>query len=175
MASDLHAAGIMPSFLVLETPLWEIVLRGSAVYVGLAAVIRLIPKRHTGNVSPNDLIALIIVGTLAADAIVGDAKTMTDVFLMAVVILVWDYLFNLFEFRFPRFRKIAQDSPTLLVHDGTVLKKNLDKEKLTEEELAANLRRQGVEDVSRVRLAILEAEGHISVIRKDPQPTQGAG
>jgi hypothetical protein len=36
---------------------------------------RVIPKRHTGNVSPNDLIALIIVGALAADAILGDARS----------------------------------------------------------------------------------------------------
>jgi uncharacterized membrane protein YcaP (DUF421 family) len=47
----------------------------SSVYLATAVIMRVIPKRHTGNVSPNDLIALIIVGALAADAILGDARS----------------------------------------------------------------------------------------------------
>lgn len=157
----------MGELFALEMPLWEILLRGTAVYLGLAVVLRLIPKRQAGNVSPNDMIALVVVGSLAADAIVGDARAMPDVFLMVVVVLLWDYAFNLLEFHFPRWRRVAQDSPTLLIHQGKVLKQNLAKEKLTEQELAAHLRKQGIEDPGRVKQAILEADGHISVIEKD--------
>lgn len=156
----------MPDALTLEMSIWEIVVRASAVYLATALIMRLIPKRHTGNVSPNDLIALIIVGALAADAIIGQADTMVDILLMLAVILLWDYLFNLFEFYFPRFRRIAQDSPTLLIHNGRVLEANLRREKLTEEELKGSLRKQGIEDMRRVKQAILEVDGHISVIEK---------
>ena len=74
-------------------------------------------------------VALVIVGSLAADAMIGDAKTITDIFLMLVVVLLWDYLLNLLEYHFPGFRKIAQDSPTLLIHNGKILKENLRREK----------------------------------------------
>ena len=151
----------------LETPFWEIVGRGTAVYLAMALVLRIVPKRHTGNLSPNDLIALIVVGNLAGIAIVGEAKAMMDILLMLVVVLVWDYLFNLAEYYFPRMRRIDQDSPTLLIHKGVLLKENLRKEKLTEQELAANLRKQGVADIERVEQAILEVDGQISVIKKD--------
>jgi uncharacterized membrane protein YcaP (DUF421 family) len=156
----------MPESLTLEMPLWEIVARASAVYLATAVIMRLIPKRHTGNVSPNDLIALIIVGALAADAILGDAKSTLDILLMVAIILLWDYAFNVLEFYFPRFRQIAQDSPTLLIHNGRLLEKNLRREQLTEEELQASLRKQGIEDIGRVKQAILEVDGHISVIEK---------
>lgn len=153
--------------MALETPLWEIFGRATLVYFALAVVIRLIPKRHTGNVSPNDLIALIIVGSLAADAIIGDAGTLLDALLMACVILLWDYAFNLLEYYVPRFRRVAQDSPTLLIHNGELVKAALRKEKLTEEELAASLRKHGVADIARVKQAVLEVDGQISVIEKD--------
>lgn len=157
----------MNEMFLLETPLWEIATRGTAVYLIIALVLRLSPKRHIGNVSPNDMIALIIVGTLVADAIVGSAKTATDILLMVMVVLFWDYLINIAEYYFPRARCFAQDSPTLLIHNGVLLHDNLRKEKLTEEELSAHLRKQGVIDIVEVKQAVLEVDGHISVIKKD--------
>lgn len=157
----------MAEWLLPETPLWTIAVRGTLVYLVLALVVRFIPKRHTGNLSPNDLIALVVVGNLAGSAIVGDTKGTVDILLLAVVVLLWDYVFNLLEYRFPRLRRIVQDSPTLLIHNGTVIEANLRKEKLTEQELAASLRKQGVADVERVKQAVLEADGKISVVEKD--------
>lgn len=152
---------------VLETPLWEIFARGTVVYIAIAVILRLVPQRQTGNIAPNDMIALVIIGTLAADAIVGEAKTLLDLLLMILVIIFWDYASNLAEFYFPRFRKVAQHSPTLLIYKGKMLKKNLRKEKITEEELLANLRLHGISDLAKVQQAILEAEGEISFIERD--------
>lgn len=150
-----------------QLPLWEMVARAVGVYLAIAVVLRLIPKRHTGNVSPNDLIALIIVGSLAADAIIGDAKGTLDLLVMLLVVLLLDYFFNLLEYHFPRFRRVAQDTPTLLIHNGEILAGSLRKEKITEEELVASLRKCGVADVNRVKQAVLEVDGKISVIEKD--------
>lgn len=151
---------------MFEVPVWEIIARGSLVYVAVAVVLRLVPKRQIGNIAPNDMIALVIVGTLAADAIMGDIKALPDIILMIIVILLWDYLSNLAEYHFPRYRGVAQDSPTLLIHRGVLLKDNLRKEKLTEQELIASLRKQGVTDIADVQQAILEVDGEISVVTK---------
>ena len=152
---------------VLETPLWEILARGTVVYIAIAVILRLVPQRQTGNIAPNDMIALVIIGTLAADAIVGEAKTLLDLLLMILVIIFWDYASNLAEFYFPRFRKVAQHSPTLLIYKGVILKKNLRNEKITEEELLANLRLNGISDIEKVQQAVLEAEGQISFIERN--------
>src|SRR5690606_1604571 len=68
-----------------QAPLWETAARGAVVYVVLAAIIRLIPKRHAGDVSPNDLLALIIVGAVTADAMVGEVTGMVDLVAVAIV------------------------------------------------------------------------------------------
>lgn len=151
---------------MFEAPLWEILARGSAVYLLVAVLLRLLPNRQMGSIAPNDMIALVIVGSLAADAIMGDIKAAADILLLIVVILAWDYLSNLAEYHFPRFRGVAQDSPTLLVYQGVLLRENLRKEKLTEQELAASLRMQGIDEIAQVQQAILEVDGQISVVAK---------
>ncbi len=151
----------------LQAPLWETAARGAGIYLILAAIVRLLPKRQAGDVSPNDLLALVVVGAVTADAMVGEITGMVDLFVVAIVVLLIDYGINLLEYRFPRFRRVAQHTPTLLVHDGVVLRRNLQKEKVTDEELAASLRKAGVDDVARVKLAVLEADGHVTVIKKD--------
>lgn len=152
---------------VFETPLWEIVARGTVVYFAIVILFRFTPKRQTGSLSPNDMIALVIMGGIAGDAIMGGGTAMPDLLLMVVVIMAWDYIVNLAEYRFPRFRRISQDAPTLLIYRGEMLGNNLRKEKLTEEELIASLRKQGVSDVANVHQAILEVDGHISVLEKE--------
>ena len=106
----------------------------------------------------------LVIGSLAADGIRGDAMSLGDLLLMGFVIVIWDYLFNLAEFYLPRLLNVTQDSPTLLIHNGQLLRKNLRKEKLTEEEVSANLRKHGINDIAEVRYAVLEVDGQISVI-----------
>jgi len=152
---------------MLETSLGEILLRGSAVYLVLTVVLRVVPKRHIGSIAPNDIIALVIIGSLAADGIMGDVSGAADIVLMIVVILLWDYAFNLAEYHLRWFRRVAQHTPTLLIHQGQLLPENLRREKLTEQELMAALRLRGIDELSRVRQAVLEVDGDISVIEQD--------
>ena len=64
-------------------------------------------------------------------------------------------------------RRRAQDTPTLLIYNGKLVEQNLRREKLTEEELWASLRRRGVLEIERVQQAVLEVDGEISVVVKD--------
>lgn len=157
----------MDGLFELDMPLLEILIRGSLVYFALAVILRLIPKRNAGNISPNDMITLVIIATLAASAITGEATALADLLLMVLVVVAWDYLFNLLEYRFPRLRRVTHHAPTLLIHNGKVVADNLHREQLTEEELQANLRKQGVDDISLVRQAILETDGQVSILLKE--------
>lgn len=157
----------MDDIFVLNVSIWELLVRGSVGYIAISVILRVVPKRQTGNLAPNDMIALVIIGTLGADAIIGEAQSVLEILLLIAVVLVWDYLFNLAEYHLPGYRKVTQHPPTLLIYDGVLLKHNLRKEKLTEEELAAHLRMSGVPDINRVRQAVLEADGQISIIERE--------
>ncbi len=157
----------MNEIIALDMPLWEILLRGTLTYLAINVALRIIPKRHLGVHSPSDLIALVIVGGLATDAIGGGSESTLTFLLMAMVVFLWSYVFNVLDYKFPSLRSITQDSPTLVVHDGKLLRSNMRKEKLTEEELEADLREHGIEDLSAVKLAVVEVDGQLSVIQYD--------
>lgn len=154
----------MTEIFELTKPLWEIGLRSTIVYFALLLLLRIIPKRDTGSISPNDILTLVVVGGMATDAIVGGSSSIGDILLMIWLILGWGYVFDLLEYRFPRFRGLFRDRQRLLIDHGRMAKRNMRTEMVTEEELMAVLRKEGIDDISLVRSACLEADGEISVI-----------
>lgn len=156
--------------IILPTkPILEIVIRGSAGFLILVLLLRVIPKRNAGHISPNDMLILIIIGGMGADAIMGGSYSLGDIFMMVALVLGWGYLLDAVEYRFPALRGVLRDDATRLIENGRLLKRNMRRELVTEEELMAVLRREGIEDLTLVRLATLEADGEISLVRsKDP-------
>lgn len=154
----------MADIFEVTMPMWEIALRGTIVYLALILLVRAIPKRNAGHISPNDMLTLILVGTLAADGIIGGSTSIGDIVLMIGLILGWAYLLDLLEYRFPALRAILRDRQSTLVENGRLVRRNMRRELVTEEELMAVLRKEGVDDVSAVRSACLEADGEISVV-----------
>lgn len=65
----------MEGFLGFSRPLWEIALRTTLVYLALVILVRVIPRRRTGHLSPNDMLALILIGGMAADGIMGGSTS----------------------------------------------------------------------------------------------------
>jgi hypothetical protein len=70
-------------------PVWEIVVRTSLVYLAIVFLLRVIPKRSAGNLSPNEMLALVLVGALAADGIMGGTHSVANVLIMIAVIVGW--------------------------------------------------------------------------------------
>jgi uncharacterized membrane protein YcaP (DUF421 family) len=153
--------------LSLTMPLGEIAVRATIVYFAVIALIRLIPKRNAGHVSPNDMLTLIVIGTLATDAIIGEGSSLADKLVMIGIIVAWSYLLDLLEYRVPALRRLLRDRQTILVDRGKMVRRNMRREMVTEEELMAVLRKEGIDDLASVRSACMEADGEISVIAGD--------
>lgn len=159
----------MMEVIALTTPIWEIALRATLVYLGVYLLLRLIPKRTIGNFSLADILTLIILGSIAQKGIVGDSNSVGDIALIIVIVLIWDYVLNSLEYHVPFFRGILRETESALIRDGRLMHGNLRREMVTEDELLAVLRKKNVTDISTVRSAYLEADGDISLIRKRKQ------
>jgi uncharacterized membrane protein YcaP (DUF421 family) len=68
--------------------------------------------------------------------------------------------------------KVLEPQPLLLIKNGRMLKRNMDKEMITDEELLGQLRLQGIDDLSEVEQCCLESNGEFSVIKKDGEAKQ---
>jgi len=155
----------MSNLFELTHSVGETVVRGTIVYLVLLVILRYLPKRNIGSVAPHDILILVVIGGLANDGMLGGADSVGDFLLMSAVIIGWVLLVDWLDYRFSLLSWFFRSAMTPLVQDGRLLRKNLQREMITEDELLAALRKEGVDDIAEVKRACLEADGRISVIK----------
>jgi uncharacterized membrane protein YcaP (DUF421 family) len=148
------------------TPVLEIVIRGSVMYLCLFALLRFILKREMGSMGITDLLVIVLIADAAQNGMAGDYQSITDGLVLVITIIVWSYVLNLLAFHSPAWRRLIQPPRVQLVRDGQLLRRNLEREKINEEELLAELHNHGCENVGQVRAAWIEADGMVSVIKR---------
>ena len=152
---------------VPDIPITEKVLRSVVVYVFLLVAFRLTGKRQVGQLTPFDLIVLLIISNVVQNALIGNDNSLGGGLVGAAAILTLNSAVVEVTYRSRRARRLLEAQPTLLIHDGRVLEENMRRERVTRDDLLAALRRNGVIDPAHVRLAMLEENGGISVIRRE--------
>lgn len=141
----------------------EVVLRGTIMYLGMFALLRVF-RRQAGSVGIADLLVIVVIADAAQNGMAGDSRSITEALILVSTIVLWDWIFDYLGFKSPMFRRVLEPDPLLLIQNGKVLNKNLDAEFITEDELMSQLREHGVDDISRVRKCYLESNGQFSVL-----------
>jgi uncharacterized membrane protein YcaP (DUF421 family) len=150
-----------------NTPLLEIFLRGTIVYLALFLMLRVVLKREAGTVGITDLLVVVLLADAAQNAMADDYKSISDGLVLVATIVFWAYALNWLGYRFPAIQRMVHPPPLLLVENGQMLPRNMRKEFITGDELLSMLRQQGIEDVGHVKRAYMEGDGKISVISAD--------
>jgi uncharacterized membrane protein YcaP (DUF421 family) len=149
-----------------DIPLVEKVVRSVVVYVFLLTAFRLVGKRQLGQMTPFDLVVLLIISNVLQNALIGNDNSLGGGLIGATTILALNALVAWLTFRYRPFERLVEHTPTVLVKHGRLIRENLRRERLSLPELRAALRRQGVVSIRNLRYVILEEDGRLSVIRK---------
>lgn len=147
----------------VETPLLELIARGTVLYFSILIFMRFMPRRSGGELATMDLVFLLLIAEAAAHAL-GDYTAVADGVIMIATLMVWNYLLNFLSFYVPFLERLVSAPPLQVVRDGQLLRRNMRREFLTEEELMDHLRQQGMEEIKDVKAAYIEGEGKITVI-----------
>jgi uncharacterized membrane protein YcaP (DUF421 family) len=140
-------------------------LRALALYLLLLLLLRLMGKRTIGNFTAFDLLVSLMLGEVVDEIIYGDVSFAQGVTAILVVCLLqygnswlsyWDHGFD----------RILEGVPTPVVEGGRLLREGLRKERMNEKEVMAELRLHGIDDLREVKLAMVESDGEVSVIRQ---------
>ena len=142
----------------------EIVVRGTSVYWFLFVVFRLVLRRNVGSIGIADVLVLVIIADAIQNAMAGEYTSVTDGCLLVSTIVFWNVVVDWLAYRWSFLRKLLEPRPLLLIRDGQLLRHNMRKELVTEDELLAQLRKQGVEKVQEVKRAFMESDGKVTVI-----------
>jgi uncharacterized membrane protein YcaP (DUF421 family) len=159
--------------LIPDTPPLEIFLRGSVMYLSIYFLLRFVLKRQAGTVSVADVLVLVLISDAAQNAMANDYTSIPDGLLLVATIIFWAYALDWLGYRFPALGRVLYPPRLLLMKDGRMMHRNMQKELVSPEELMSQLRLQGIADPSQVKEASMEGDGRISVIQnKDAKTTR---
>jgi uncharacterized membrane protein YcaP (DUF421 family) len=144
----------------------DVVARALVAFCFVFLLTRLIGRRELSSLQPFDLILLIVIGDLIQQGVTQNDLSITGLVLTIGVFGLLTLAASYLGFRFERIRPILEPEPLILVEDGNVIERNLKKERMTQEELAAEARLQQIDSLEKVKWAVLESGGQISFIPK---------
>jgi uncharacterized membrane protein YcaP (DUF421 family) len=147
-----------------DVPVLEIFIRGTVMYLSLIVLMRIILKRQEGAMQTGDLLLVILLADASQNGMAGEYKTVSDGLVLVATLMFWNFILDYLTFRFRWMERMMQAKPLLLIHEGKIMHRNMRKEFITQAELMAQLREQGLETVEEVKKAFIESDGKISII-----------
>lgn len=147
--------------------LLDIAVRTSVIYLAVLIGLRLAGKRQLGQLSIFDFVLLLVIANAVQNAMVGPDTSLAGGVVAAAVLLLWHAALDRFRRSSRWAAKLLGGSAVLLIYRGRILHEHLVHEHITPEELLQALREHGVGTVEDVRIAALEADGAVSVVRED--------
>ncbi len=144
----------------------DIVLRATVIFVALYLLMRLMGKRELGQMTPFELIVLVVIGDLIQQGVTQNDFSLTGAVIAISTIAFWALVMSWASYLWPRAERFLEGEPRVIVRDGELLTGNLRRNRLTSGEIESEMRLAGIAHMGDVKWAILEPKGKISFIER---------
>jgi uncharacterized membrane protein YcaP (DUF421 family) len=142
----------------------DLVIRAAVGFLFVFFLTRVVGRRELSSLEPFDLIMLVMIGDLVQQGVTQNDFSVTGMFLVGSTVALMTVAVSYATFRFPRARPLLEGEPVIVVQDGKPIDRNLRRNRITHEELAAVARVQQSGSLDDVRWAVLETSGQISFV-----------
>lgn len=169
----LDALPVSTSLWRLTQPWWEFVLRAVIVYGFILVALRLTGKRQVGQLAPFDLVLLLVISNAVQNSMNAGDNTVTGGIILVASLVALNSLMGFLTFHSKKLEIFVEGKPQILIHNGVLDESILRREKITHHELQSALRLAGLDNLGQVHVALLETNGHISVVPRREESDQG--
>jgi hypothetical protein len=138
---------------VCDTPVLEIIIRGTIIYLSLFVLLRLVLKRESGTMGITDMLLIVLIADAAQNGMANDYRSVTHGIILVAVIIFWSYVLNWLGYHSPFFQHLLKPKKLLLVKDGKMLKQNMQKELISPSRLNSSKRVSRIWITRRKRLS----------------------
>ncbi len=142
----------------------HIIFSSVAIYLFIIAAIRLFGKKELSQLSIVDLVLILLISNAVQNAMVGKDTSLTGGLVAASALFLANFLLKFIFYRFPKLERFIQGEALLLIYKGKLNKANIQKSKITLDEIKEAIREHGVATIEEVDLAVLEMDGNISIL-----------
>ena len=145
----------------------ESIIKAAVVYVILLALFRISGKRTLAEVTPFDLVLLLIISEATQQALVDTDNSMTNAFLLVGTLLGLNILLATFKTHSKTADHVLDSAPLLIVENGKPIETHMKKERIdVDDVLDAAREMHGIGNLEDIRYAVLERNGKISIVPK---------
>lgn len=145
----------------------DTVFRIALIYLFVLVGLRILGKREFGQLSPLELVSLLMIPELVSQALVGNDYSLTTGLTGVATLLVLVFITSLLVQRFERVEQLVAGQPTLLVHEGAFIAEAMNRMRVTPDEIFTELHKAGLTELAAVKWAILEPDGSIAIVPTD--------
>ncbi|MFC6840581.1 DUF421 domain-containing protein [Xanthomonas theicola] len=154
----------MSDLFQLSMPWWEFILRAVLVYVAVLTMVRVSGKRAMGQLTPFDMLLIVLLGNAVQNALLGKDTSLGGGLLLAATLIALNFGVGLVASRSRRIERLIEGEPVVLARDGHVFGQVLRRELVSNADFEAAMRQQGCPGIDNLRLALLETNGHITIL-----------
>jgi uncharacterized membrane protein YcaP (DUF421 family) len=144
----------------------ELMFRAAAVYAFLFVALRFVGKKHIGELAPFDLVVLLILSETVQNAMIGGDESLAGGLIAAGTLIAIAQGMNWLSWYRKGAERWIDGVPKVLVRNGHCYRSVMDAEKVTISELTESMRREGCSSIADVRVAMLETNGRISILKR---------
>jgi uncharacterized membrane protein YcaP (DUF421 family) len=144
----------------------DIALRAVFLYAFVVFLMRVMGRRELSSLSAVDLILLIVLGDAIQQGLTQDDYSVTGAVIAISTIAVLQVGSSYLSFKSRRVRRVLEGEPVVIVQDGKLIERNLRRDRLTEGDVAEEMRAQQIASFEDVEWGILESNGTMSFIPK---------
>ncbi len=150
----------------LSTPWHELVIRASTIFILLFIMFKIWGKKHLGELTAFDFVILLIMSEAVQNALVDGDKSIPGGLIVIATFMILVSLMNIIAFHSRKAERLLEGSAKVIIREGRIMERVLKKERISLPELLEAIHEQGILHLHDIQLAFLEANGKISVIKK---------
>ncbi len=151
----------------------DIVLRATVIFLALYLLVRLMGKRELGQMTPFELIVLVVIGDLIQQGVTQNDFSLTGAVIAVSTIAFWALVFSWLSYLSPRAERLLEGEPRVIIRDGELLEANLRRSRLTRSEIESEMRLAGIARMRDIAWGILEPRGKFSFIQRGEDGDEG--
>jgi uncharacterized membrane protein YcaP (DUF421 family) len=148
----------------------EIIVRATVIFFFLWALTRGMGKRELSQMTAFELLLLVTLGDLIQQGVTQEDTSVIGAMMSVGTIAFWALVFAYLTFKFKKARPLLEGLPIVIIQDGKVLDEYLAAERMTVDELQEDARNQGIDDLAKVKLGVLEPDGKVSFLLQNDGP-----
>ena len=152
----------------------DTVVRVALIYAFLLVGFRVLGKRELSQLSPFELVTLLLIPEILSQALVAEAS-LANALAGVTTIFVLVFATSVLSHRFKKVGDLLEGQAVVVVRDGKLVESALNKERVNPDEILGEMHKSGLERLEQVKWGILETDGHITLIPYGPMPVLRRG